>query len=208
VELGTLAREQGLYPEAWSLMERGIEFAEAFGDTTQIAHCLEGFACLATAQGQIERAFCLGGAAAALREATGAPLPPARRRVLERWLEVSRAALSDAAVAAAWHAGHEMPLKQAIAHTRAPYAPPVSCAQVAAEAVPARVPALLTPREREVTALISQGLTNRQIANRLVITDRTVAAHVEHILGKLGFSSRTQIGVWAAEHGLVAVNRF
>jgi non-specific serine/threonine protein kinase len=127
--------------------------------------------------------------------------------VLERWLEVSRAALSDAAVAAAWHTGHEMPLKQAIAHARAPYAPPVSSDRVAAGAVPAHVRALLTPREREVKALIAQGLTNRQIASRLVITDRTVAAHVEHILNKLGFSSRTQVGVWAAEHGLVANSR-
>ena len=58
----------------------------------------------------------------------------------------------------------------------------------------------LTPREREVAALVAQGLSNRQIAERLVITERTVAAHMEHILDKLSFSSRTQIGVWAAHH--------
>ena len=57
----------------------------------------------------------------------------------------------------------------------------------------------LSPREREVAALIAQGLTNPQIAVHLVITQRTVAAHVEHILNKLGFASRIQIGVWAAE---------
>jgi DNA-binding NarL/FixJ family response regulator len=57
----------------------------------------------------------------------------------------------------------------------------------------------LTPREREVAALVTRGLTNSQIARELVITERTVAAHVEHINGKLGFTSRTQIGVWAAQ---------
>ena len=41
---------------------------------------------------------------------------------------------------------------------------------------------------------------NREIAVRLVITERTAAAHIEHILDKLSFSSRTQIGVWAAHH--------
>jgi non-specific serine/threonine protein kinase len=61
----------------------------------------------------------------------------------------------------------------------------------------------LTLREREVAALVAHGRSNRQIAEALVITERTVAAHVEHILNKLGFSSRTEIGVWAAEHGLV-----
>jgi class 3 adenylate cyclase len=57
----------------------------------------------------------------------------------------------------------------------------------------------LTEREHEVAALIARGLTNRQIAAELVITERTAASHVEHILDKLGFGSRTQIGVWAAE---------
>ena len=43
----------------------------------------------------------------------------------------------------------------------------------------------------------------RQIGDALVITERTVAAHVEHILTTLEFTSRTQIGVWASEHGLL-----
>ena len=62
----------------------------------------------------------------------------------------------------------------------------------------------LSPRERQVAALLANGLTNRQIAERLVVSQRTVAAHIEHILEKLGFASRHQVGVWAAEHGLQA----
>ena len=60
----------------------------------------------------------------------------------------------------------------------------------------------LTPRERDVAALIAGGLSNKQIARQLVITERTVASHVEHILDKLGFASRTQIGIWAVGHQL------
>ena len=60
----------------------------------------------------------------------------------------------------------------------------------------------LSPREREVAALLAHGLTNRQIAQRLMVTERTVGAHVEHILDKLGFASRHQVGAWAEEHGL------
>jgi non-specific serine/threonine protein kinase len=56
----------------------------------------------------------------------------------------------------------------------------------------------------EVAVLVAQGLTNRQIAERLVVTERAAAAHVEHILNKLGVGSRTQIAVWISERGLLA----
>jgi len=65
------------------------------------------------------------------------------------------------------------------------------------------LPSPLSPREREVASLIARGLTNRRIAEELVITERTVAAHIEHVMTKLDFGSRTQIGVWAAENGLL-----
>lgn len=61
---------------------------------------------------------------------------------------------------------------------------------------------LLTQREREVAGLLARGLTNRQIAGRLVITERTAESHVQHILGKMGFNSRSQIAGWAEEQGL------
>jgi DNA-binding CsgD family transcriptional regulator len=60
----------------------------------------------------------------------------------------------------------------------------------------------LTPREREIAGLVAQGLTNRQIAEQLIISERTVDAHVANILSKLDFNSRAQIAAWAAKRGL------
>ncbi|RYD62516.1 MAG: LuxR family transcriptional regulator, partial [Verrucomicrobiaceae bacterium] len=54
----------------------------------------------------------------------------------------------------------------------------------------------LTKRERQVADLIAEGLTNQAIADRLVISPRTAQGHVEHILAKLGFTSRTQVAAW------------
>ncbi|HEY7343022.1 MAG TPA: AAA family ATPase [Ktedonobacterales bacterium] len=60
----------------------------------------------------------------------------------------------------------------------------------------------LTTREREVVALVAQGKTSRQIADDLVVSERTAEVHVSNILKKLGLNSRTQIAVWAVERGL------
>jgi DNA-binding CsgD family transcriptional regulator len=58
----------------------------------------------------------------------------------------------------------------------------------------------LTQREREIAELIAIGLSNREIADRLVISPRTAEGHVEHILSKLGFTSRAQVAAWVAEY--------
>jgi DNA-binding NarL/FixJ family response regulator len=60
----------------------------------------------------------------------------------------------------------------------------------------------LTTREREVARLIARGLSNRAIADRLVLAERTVESYVGNVLSKLGFTSRTQIAAWAVEIGL------
>ena len=62
--------------------------------------------------------------------------------------------------------------------------------------------ARLTRRQREIAELIAEGLSNAEIAQRLVITPGTVANHIESILRRLDVRSRTQIGVWAVQHGL------
>jgi non-specific serine/threonine protein kinase len=60
----------------------------------------------------------------------------------------------------------------------------------------------LTPPEREVAALVAQGLSNRAIARELVISEATAERHLGNVFGKLGLASRAQLAVWAVEHEL------
>jgi len=62
----------------------------------------------------------------------------------------------------------------------------------------------LTRRERQVAAVIAQGLSNQDIADELVVSVKTIEAHVTRILSKLGFSSRAQIAAWAVDKGLAS----
>ncbi len=66
----------------------------------------------------------------------------------------------------------------------------------------AKGPVVLSRREREVAALVARGLTNREIARTLFLSERTAENHVQHILAKLGFGSRAQIAAWAVAEGL------
>jgi len=58
---------------------------------------------------------------------------------------------------------------------------------------------VLTFRERQVAAMIADGATDRQIAQRLVVSERTVHAHVRNILSRLGLNSRVQVAAWAVQ---------
>jgi DNA-binding CsgD family transcriptional regulator len=66
------------------------------------------------------------------------------------------------------------------------------------------LPGGLTPREVEVARLVARGLSNRDIAETFVLSERTVESHVQHILTKLSFSSRAEIAAWAVRTGLDA----
>jgi len=62
----------------------------------------------------------------------------------------------------------------------------------------------LTARQREIAGLIAEGLTNREIAERLVLSTGTVGNHLGHIMRTLGLKNRVQLAVWAVERGLKA----
>jgi non-specific serine/threonine protein kinase len=63
-----------------------------------------------------------------------------------------------------------------------------------------RLPSQLTTREREIASLVAAGLSNRQIGDKLFISRRTVDAHLEHIFGKLGITSRVMLTIQLREH--------
>jgi DNA-binding NarL/FixJ family response regulator len=164
-----------------------------------VARSLEGCARLAAAGGLVTQALRLAGAAAALWTAAGSRSPSQERTALDRHLAAARAALGARAADAAWAADQSLPAPRATAEALA-----VLEAAKQGQPEPAPVPAgPLTPREREVAALVARGLSNRAIAQELVITEATTERHLGNIFAKLGLASRAQLAVWALEHGLV-----
>jgi DNA-binding CsgD family transcriptional regulator len=65
---------------------------------------------------------------------------------------------------------------------------------------------MLTKRERDVITLVLRGKSNRQIGEELFLSERTIEAHVTHVLNKLGFQSRVQVATWAIMHGFVSTH--
>jgi hypothetical protein len=114
ITLGKVDLEEVRYQEANARFLRGLEVALDYGSRTLLAHSLEGFSGLASAQGQHQRALCLGGAAEALHESDGTPLHPAQRRVVERWWTLSREALGVEAATAACAAGRSLSMERAV----------------------------------------------------------------------------------------------
>jgi non-specific serine/threonine protein kinase len=112
---------------------------------------------------------------------------PRDRGRIETWQQVARSELGEPGFQAAWRAGQALPVEEAIREAASAQAGDV-------DAAPAK--SQLSPREREVATLVAQGHTNQQIAARLIFSEATAAKHVEHILGKLGFTSRVQIATW------------
>jgi non-specific serine/threonine protein kinase len=97
--------------------------------------------------------------------------------------------------------GASFDFNEAIGYALQEPAEPQSDSAPPAPPAPARSQPVLTPREVQVAGLVAEGMRNRDIAARLVISQRTAEGHVKHILDKLGFTSRAQIAAWY-------VNRF
>jgi predicted ATPase/DNA-binding CsgD family transcriptional regulator len=162
------------------------------GDQVGTALCLDALAWIAASRGQAARAAGLLGAAAAARNAIPATLPEPLAAHGEAAVRRARAALGEASFTEHFARGQAMPAGLAVALAMKEPAP--AAVDRPASAAPAR----LTPRECEVAALIAEGLSNREIAGRLVISVRTAESHVQHIMAKLGLTARTQIAAWAA----------
>ena len=198
--LGEVALERGDLAGARAFESESLALASEIGDRERVAIALAALGGVAAAQGEPERALRLAGAAMAIREAIGKSSPAAWRARFERWLEPARRALSAETMTAAWNAGRAIPVEQTIDYALKPVGSAEATGPSPRRIRPAgrQLPGL-TQREQEVAALIARGLTNRQIAADLVITEGTAANHVKHILARLGLDTRVQVAAWAIE---------
>ena len=205
--LGLVAFSERRHGEALACYRDGLLAARRLGDRFGIAFLLEAFAALAAAQGKSYRGAVLFGAAQAFREITRFPLSPSHQSDYEQSTAAIRAALDQGSFATAWSTGREETTEQAIEYALSSAPPQSPSPKLRDAARTGRPDERLTAREHEIATLIALGLSNRQIAVRLYIAQRTADTHVQHILNKLGFHARTQIAAWAAEHRLRAASR-
>jgi predicted ATPase/DNA-binding CsgD family transcriptional regulator len=213
-DLAGLRLAQRDYASARTAYEEGLQRSIAVGDQMLVASCLEGLAAAGVAQAGEEGVMPLAlwaarlmGAAARLREAISAPIPPVSRAVYEHALAQAQRQVHEQTFRRAWDEGGSMTPEQALATRPAEGSPTVQVSSpsptAASSKQPARHPKGLTSREVEVLRLLAGGLTNPQIAERLVVSLPTVNTHVASLFNKLRVNSRSAATRYAVEHHLV-----
>lgn len=183
---GDLVRAKADYVEA-------LKIAQRIDDRVAQYALLDGLGCVAAGSGQARHAAQLLGAAETVRTQAGASLIPFLAPLIAMAAESATAAIGASKFAAEMNAGKRLSRDEAI---RLALGEPAEVAPNAS--VNGQGRDLLGEREAEVARLVADGLTNKQIGARLLISERTVDSHVRSILNKLGFNSRTQIGGWVA----------
>jgi len=205
--LGYVAEHQGSAERALALFAQALRDQLQYGDRTNIAHCLAGVAGMLGRLGQAAAAARLFGAAADLLERIGIVIWPIDKADYERHLAFVRGQLAAKLFDAAYETGRAMPLDQAIAEAFASIEARNAASGADAPASSARGASEvdrfgLTPRELDVLRLLAHRATDREIADRLSISPRTVMHHVSRILAKLGVMDRRAAATWASAHGI------
>jgi len=197
--LGEISRLQGDYQKAVAHFKQALTIYQELNNTVEIPFTLEALANTTAQQGQAERATHLWGAAEALREVVHAPLPSSYHADYAPFLQMAHTALGEEAFTTTWSDGRALTLEQAISLARS-----VSAVAEPPSGIPTKThPSGLTPREIEILCLVATGLTDAQIAERLVISPRTVSKHLQSVYSKLDLPSRSAATRFAIEHGLV-----
>jgi predicted ATPase/class 3 adenylate cyclase/DNA-binding CsgD family transcriptional regulator len=197
---GDYARARALYEQCLAIVKQVV------GWKPWTPFYLEGLAAVVAVQGELPWAARLWGAAEALRDGMGTPIPPAYRADYVRSVAGARSQLGEQAFAAAWEKGRALTLEQ-VFDARGPVTMPDPL-PTSQPALPAAKPSPsypdgLTAREVEVLRLLAQGLSNTEIAEQLVVSPRTVSTHLTSIYNKLGVNSRSAATRFAVEHQLV-----
>jgi DNA-binding CsgD family transcriptional regulator/tetratricopeptide (TPR) repeat protein len=196
--LGHVAFSQSNHQQAYAYYKESLALREVAGEKDGVAEALEGLAGICAAQGEGSFAARLLGAAEMVREATGFALSPIDRAFNERIRATVQAQLDVEAFTSARDEGRRFTLEQALALTSTmPFPPPGS---TPSEPLPSLNE--LTAREVEVLRLVAQGLSDSGVAERLVISPRTVQGHVRSIFNKIHVNSRAAATRYAIEHKL------
>ncbi|ABG94822.1 protein kinase/ transcriptional regulator, LuxR family protein [Rhodococcus jostii RHA1] len=192
--LGIAVWKQGDARRSVQLIEQSLKLTKQVRSPRVAAGCLEALAWISFEGRDALRAAVLMGAADGLARSIGstAIIHSNLIRYQQEFAEKARKEVGDKAFGAAHHKGEQLGFDAAIAY--ALHEQPSATSTPTADAS-----TRLTKRERQVADLIAEGLTNQAIADRLVISPRTAQGHVEHILAKLGFTSRTQVAAWVVE---------
>jgi non-specific serine/threonine protein kinase len=198
--LGFAAWQAGRHDEAEDLERRSLHLRQDLDDRIGMALTLDTLAWIATSRRRQVRAARLLGAAAALRDAIGvAAYEPFRAHD-----EQCRAQLTDqlgaARLADEYHLGRRLDTIGACALALQQPTGKVGAPPRPAEPARPAEPVPLSRRERQVADLVAAGMSNKEIARRLTIAQRTAENHVEHILTKLGLTSRAQVAAWAVRN--------
>ncbi|MFD0532903.1 ATP-binding protein [Actinomadura luteofluorescens] len=176
-------------------LRRALRTKRDLGDRLGITLGLEAIAGCLCSGGDHVRAARLLGAADRMRESTRTSwFGPYHAVLRDLHIDKTVEALGEARYRTAFEEGERLPLALAIMEALEEPAPAEPAAGADGDGA-----SPLTERERQVAGLVAEGLSNRGIAERLTIAKRTADSHVEHILAKLGFSSRAQIAVWISE---------
>ena len=180
---------RGDLPAAFELLRAALELKRPLRDHLGIAECLEGIAWVTATSGKLQRAAVLLGAADTVWQGMGlsAETVPGFHRHREESAKLARR-LGERPFHAAHRQGRQMTLDESTAFALDESTPSAG----AGEAVKP------TKREREIAELVALGRSNQEIADELVLSRRTVEAHVQHLLAKLGFNSRSQVAAWVA----------
>jgi non-specific serine/threonine protein kinase len=192
---GIQAIDRGELENASTLLRQSLLLSQAVGMSAYQAITVEALAVAANLGQDYTRAATLLGAAQSVwgSVAAGAPFSPLRHRRTHAETE-ARQMLGTSAYAAAFRNGQEFSSKNGIA-----YALGASVRKVSANS--RETPSGLSARESQVAALVGRGLSDKEIAETLVISRRTAEGHVAKGLMKLGLTSRAQLGSWAARRG-------
>jgi predicted ATPase/DNA-binding NarL/FixJ family response regulator len=202
--LARLELQQGKWDTSASRSRQALTIWRDLHDLYNVAMIIEILAWPISAQGLAQRAARLLGAAEALRRVVGAVLIPVFQADHDRALTTAQAALGESVFAAVWAEGRAMPVQQAIEYAlEVASVGPTTPAQSAARRSAEPAAGALTRREREVVERVANGLTNRRIADELVVSERTVEWHVSKLLSRLGLQSRAQLALWALEQGVL-----